>query len=90
VQHEDEDILRQMYVMDKEKEQLKTQVYTLHKMAKRYQALERSQYQERDPAEVEEGLARAAERANALRAVMGRLSSIDPRIADSLAALQTS
>jgi len=90
VQHEDEDILRQMYVMDKEKEQLKTQVYTLHKMAKRYQALERGQYQERDPAEVEEGLARAAERANALRAVMGRLSGIDPRIADSLAALQTS
>ena len=85
VQMQDEDILRQMHVMDKEKEQLKNEVYAEHKMAKRYQALERGQYQARDPAEVEQGLGAAEERANQLRAVAQRLSGLDHRLAASLA-----
>eukprot|EP00802_Teleaulax_amphioxeia_P002613 Tamp_02616.p1 GENE.Tamp_02616~~Tamp_02616.p1 ORF type:complete len:923 (-),score=491.61 Tamp_02616:1452-3851(-) len=85
VQMQDDDILRQMYVMDREKERLKNEVYAEHKMAKRYQGLERGMYQARDPAEVEQGLATAEERGNALRAVAQRLSATDQRLAASLA-----
>ena len=87
VQREDEDILRQMYAMDKDKEKLKNEVYSLHKMAKRYQALERGQYEAPEAAQVEQGLARAQERADVLAAVVQRLSGVDERLADSLAAL---
>ena len=69
LQREEEEVHRQMYALDRRKKALKEDIYRLQKMAKRYQALQGGGYEAKDPAEVEEGLARADERRALLRQV---------------------
>jgi hypothetical protein len=49
----------QMYQLDRAKKSLRDQVYRLQKTSKRYQTLQAGAYQAPDPAQVDQGLARA-------------------------------
>uniref|UniRef100_A0A7S0THY6 Uncharacterized protein n=1 Tax=Hemiselmis andersenii TaxID=464988 RepID=A0A7S0THY6_HEMAN len=82
---EEDALHRQMHAIDKRKAALNEEILTLHKMIKRYAALEQGRYEGKDAEEVASELQRAQERREALVAIMRDLAQQHPDVESDLA-----
>lgn len=80
VQREEDQLHTQMHMIDKRKQALKEEIYSLQRMVKRYGALEQGKYEAKAPEEVKEGLEKARERRGVLVGIMEGLLGQHPEL----------